>query len=136
MDRMPNAAAVRPSRKEICNSSSLRKKTSNADPLGPDAHYRGGNRHRAHTRHALGIFICRFSFQPLSPPVLACPTLQWLWVSGWVGGMVRLMDLPLSSWGYGLAPFPLVILRPLLLFVMELSIGDTVFYTSWDSRDS
>ena len=50
--------------------------------------------------------------------------------------MVPLMDLPLSGWGYGLAPFRLGILRPLLLFVMELSIVDTVFYTSQDSRDS
>ena len=58
------------------------------------------------------------------------------WVGGFVGGMVHLMDLPLSSWGYGLAPFWLGILRPLLLFVMELSIGDTVFYTIRDRRDS
>ena len=69
--------------------------------------------------------------------------------------MVHLMDWPLSGWGYGLAPFWFGILRPLLLFVMEWStgdtfllrgsqlsqwglrsIGDTVFYTSWDSRDS
>ena len=50
--------------------------------------------------------------------------------------MVCLMDLPLSSWGYGLAHFRLRILRPLLQIVMELSTGDTVFYTSRDSRDS
>ena len=40
-----------------------------------------------------------------------------------------------AGWGYGLAPFP-GILRPLLLSVMELSIGDTVFCTTRDSRDS
>ena len=50
--------------------------------------------------------------------------------------MVRLMDLALSNWGYGLAPFRLGILGPFLPFVMDLSIWDTVFYTSWDSRDS
>ena len=28
-------------------------------------------------------------------------------MGGWVGGMVRLMDLPLCGWGYGPAPFRL-----------------------------
>ena len=27
------------------------------------------------------------------------------WVSKWVGGMVHLMGLPFSIWGYGRAPF-------------------------------
>ena len=44
-------------------------------------------------------------YPSFGPPQIAVITYGW--VRGWVGGMARLMDLPLSNWGYGRAPFQL-----------------------------
>ena len=78
---------------------------------------------------------------PLLAPQIAPGYLQtgeWVgWCASWnCPFLIGDMDRPLSNWGYGLARFWLGILGPLFLFVMELSIGDIVFYTSRDNRDS